>query len=153
MESPRGTTSECVLHHTVTGPLTPTCVVTFPLSPAAAGKINLCSPDHVSLLVHRTFNASIPRHHIPQSEWAFEYGPAENDPEYGAGAAAAIDIQDVSENEREGYKAKTVGVVKGEALTDDERENTAESGGQWVHTLTGLPLGGNSGTLTFTVVG
>ncbi|KAG6816968.1 hypothetical protein H0H87_001283 [Tephrocybe sp. NHM501043] len=47
------------------------------------GKVNLCSPDHVSLLLHRTFNVSIPRHHIPKDEWEFEYGPAENDPEFG----------------------------------------------------------------------
>ncbi|KAJ7072417.1 hypothetical protein C8F01DRAFT_1103938 [Mycena amicta] len=37
------------------------------------GKISLCSPDHVSLLLHRTFNVSIPRKHIP-SEWVFEPG-------------------------------------------------------------------------------
>jgi DNA-directed RNA polymerase I subunit RPA43 len=24
--------------------------------------------------VHRTFNASIPRHHIPIDQWEFEYG-------------------------------------------------------------------------------
>ncbi|KAH8828295.1 hypothetical protein DL96DRAFT_1602599 [Flagelloscypha sp. PMI_526] len=47
------------------------------------GKINLCSSDHISLLIHRTFNASIPRHHIPTNDWQFEYGPAENDPEFG----------------------------------------------------------------------
>lgn len=50
------------------------------------GKISLCSPDHISLLVHKTFNVSIPRHHIPTDEWEFQYGPAENDPEFGAGA-------------------------------------------------------------------
>ncbi|KAI0298546.1 hypothetical protein BC826DRAFT_997946 [Russula brevipes] len=48
-----------------------------------SGRITLCSPDHVSLLVHRTFNVSIPRHHIPTDQWEFEYGPAENDPEFG----------------------------------------------------------------------
>jgi hypothetical protein len=26
---------------------------------------------------------SIPRHHIPADQWEFEYGPAENDPEFG----------------------------------------------------------------------
>lgn len=49
----------------------------------AVGKINLCSPDHIALLLHRTFNVSIPRHHIPADTWQFEHGPAENDPEYG----------------------------------------------------------------------
>ncbi|KAF8894143.1 hypothetical protein BD779DRAFT_1505440 [Infundibulicybe gibba] len=51
-----------------------------------AGKINLCSPDHISLLLHRTFNISIPRHHIPEDRWEFIYGPAENDPEFGPDA-------------------------------------------------------------------
>ncbi|KAJ6593821.1 hypothetical protein B0H19DRAFT_1092158 [Mycena capillaripes] len=41
------------------------------------GKINLCSPDHISLLLHRTFNVSIPRHHIPTDEWEFEHGSTE----------------------------------------------------------------------------
>jgi hypothetical protein len=59
-----------------------------------AGRVSLSSPDHVALLVHRTFNVSIPRRHIPvlkeeseegQEGWTFEHGPAENDPEYGWG--------------------------------------------------------------------
>ncbi|KAJ7733750.1 hypothetical protein DFH07DRAFT_845309 [Mycena maculata] len=45
------------------------------------GKINLCSPDHISLLLHRTFNVSIPRHHIPTDEWEFEQVPVEEDGE------------------------------------------------------------------------
>ncbi|KAJ6586842.1 hypothetical protein DFH09DRAFT_1141694, partial [Mycena vulgaris] len=44
------------------------------------GKINLCSPDHISLLLHRTFNVSIPRHHILTDEWEFEHAPAEAEP-------------------------------------------------------------------------
>jgi len=51
------------------------------------GRVNLCSPDHVSLLIHRTFNASVPRYHIPGDEWEFQYGPAENDPEFGPDAS------------------------------------------------------------------
>ncbi|KAF9051047.1 hypothetical protein BDZ89DRAFT_1098578 [Hymenopellis radicata] len=46
------------------------------------GRISVCSPDHISILVQRTFNVSIPRHHIPL-DWEFEYGPADNDPEFG----------------------------------------------------------------------
>jgi hypothetical protein len=52
------------------------------------GKINLCSPDHISLLIHRTFNVSILRHHLPFEEYEFEYGPAENDPEFGVRIAS-----------------------------------------------------------------
>lgn len=57
------------------------------------GKVNLCSPDHVSLLIHRTFNASIPRKHLPEDRWQFEYGPAENDPEFGPDAAEGEDAE------------------------------------------------------------
>ena len=74
------------------------------------GKVNLCSPDHISLLVHRTFNVSIPRHHIPVEEWEFEYGAAENDPEFG--------------HERR----------------DESKEMNQDSAGKWVHRVTGESL-------------
>ncbi|KAI0072665.1 hypothetical protein K474DRAFT_1667564 [Panus rudis PR-1116 ss-1] len=93
------------------------------------GKVNLCSPDHVSLLLHRTFNVSIPRHHIPTENWAFEYGPAENDPEFGAEAAA-----------QEGDE-KPAG------------EDGVEGSGRWIHKVTGDKLGGEDGYLEFTVIG
>ncbi|KZT66361.1 hypothetical protein DAEQUDRAFT_730335 [Daedalea quercina L-15889] len=93
------------------------------------GKVNLCSPDHVALLVHRTFNVSIPRHHIPTDQWEFEYGPAENDPEFGAEV-----VQD------------PVDEPSGEAAAVD-------GGGRWVHSLTTSKLGGDDGYLEFTVVG
>ncbi|KAG6896431.1 hypothetical protein C0992_008308 [Termitomyces sp. T32_za158] len=93
------------------------------------GKISLSSPDHVSLLLHRTFNVSIPRHHIPKDEWEFEYGPAENDPEYGAGANTE-DIEEGSSGSAEG-----------------------DEGGRWVHHLTRTSLGDADGYLTFTVIG
>lgn len=96
------------------------------------GKLSLSSPDHISLLLHRTFNVSIPRHHIPVDEWVFEYGPAENDPEFGAGTA---------EGQGEGEDAK--GEMSGEG----------GSGGRWVHKVTGINLGDASGSLEFTVVG
>ncbi|KAI0730318.1 hypothetical protein C8Q72DRAFT_823759 [Fomitopsis betulina] len=92
------------------------------------GKVNLCSPDHVALLVHRTFNVSIPRHHIPSDQWEFEYGPAENDPEFSA--EVAPDIAD-----------------------DAGSGANVESGGRWVHGITAAKLGGEDGYVEFTVVG
>ena len=92
--------------------------------------MNLCSPDHISLLVHRTFNVSIPRYHIPTDEWEFEYGPAANDPEFGADA--------VGENGEE---------------ADEGEGKQEETGGRWVHKVTGEKLGGPDGFLEFTVVG
>ncbi|KAE9411138.1 hypothetical protein BT96DRAFT_961159 [Gymnopus androsaceus JB14] len=85
------------------------------------GKISLCSPDHISLLVHKTFNVSIPRHHIPTDEWEFQYGPAENDPEFGAGA--------------------------------EEKQDSEEGSGNWIHRVTASPLGEEEGYLEFTVIG
>ncbi|PBK91388.1 hypothetical protein ARMGADRAFT_199703 [Armillaria gallica] len=96
------------------------------------GRINLCSPDHISLLVHRTFNVSIPRHHIPSEDWEFEYGPAENDPQFGPDAA-----------EKDGE----------EAVSPPAERSGGEEGGRWIHKLTGDLIGGKSGHLEFTVIG
>ena len=96
--------------------------------------MNLCSPDHVSLLVHRTFNVSIPRHHIPGDHWEFEYGPAENDPEFGVGGEEGEGGEDAEKDK-------------------EEQEEKVEGGGRWVHKLTGDSLGGPEGYLEFTVIG
>ncbi|KAI0630225.1 hypothetical protein C8Q77DRAFT_1137057 [Trametes polyzona] len=101
------------------------------------GKINLSSPDHISLLVHRTFNVSIPRHHITTDLYEFEYGPAENDPEFGAGGAAAE------------ATANTTANAEGAEGADGQ----SESAGRWVHKLTETKLGDADGYLEFTVVG
>lgn len=108
-------------------------VLTTSLTDSAnsVGKINLSSPDHISLLVHRTFNVSIPRHHITTDVYEFEYGPAENDPEFGAGGAEET-TQDAP---AEGADGQT------------------ESGGRWVHKVTGTKLGDADASLEFTVVG
>ncbi|KAK0461354.1 uncharacterized protein EV420DRAFT_1669455 [Desarmillaria tabescens] len=94
-------------------------------------RINLCSPDHISLLVHRTFNVSIPRHHIPSEDWEFEYGPAENDPQFGPDAAEKDDEDAISPT----------------------AEKSGGGGGRWIHKLTGDLIGGKSGHLEFTVIG
>ncbi|TFK53676.1 hypothetical protein OE88DRAFT_1655913 [Heliocybe sulcata] len=103
------------------------------------GRVNLCSPDHISLLVHRTFNVSIPRHHIPTDQWEFEYGPAENDPEFGPHA-----VQD----EEDG----PMNADEGSSQNEDETHEI-EGGGRWVHKITGDRLGGTGRQLEFTVIG
>lgn len=108
------------------------------------GKVNLCSPDHISLLVHRTFNVSIPRHHIPTDQWEFEYGPAENDPEFGLTTVEESHVDGVTEEPAVSTEIQEQGRV--------ENENV-EKGGRWVHKVTGDRLGGASGSLRFTVVG
>ncbi|KAF5389377.1 hypothetical protein D9757_004328 [Collybiopsis confluens] len=86
------------------------------------GKISLCSPDHISLLVHKTFNVSIPRIHIPHEDWEFQYGPAENDPEFGP------------------------------AVEPREQQASEEGSGKWIHRLTAVPMGDDDGYLEFTVM-
>jgi hypothetical protein len=97
------------------------------------GRVTLSSPDHVSLLVHRTFNVSIPRHHIPTDQWEFEYGPAENDPEFG-GVDDEMDVD-----------------ITTDVHGDDVQ--AADQRGRWVHKVTGDRLGGKDRWLQFTVVG
>ena len=96
------------------------------------GKINLCSPDHVSLLVHRTLNVSIIRQHLPFEEYEFEYGPAENDPEFGVRIAS------------EATPAGLGGAGDDQGVRDP---------GRWVHRNTGVPLGGVERTIEFTIIG
>jgi DNA-directed RNA polymerase I subunit RPA43 len=86
----------------------------------------------VSLLVHRTFNVSIPRYHIPEDTWEFEYGPAENDPEFGP---QATHIEETAEGN-----------------IDVEHEE-GDAGGKWIHKVTGQKIGGIDGLLEFTVIG
>ncbi|KAI9463633.1 hypothetical protein BJY52DRAFT_1252783 [Lactarius psammicola] len=97
------------------------------------GRVTLSSPDHVSLLVHRIFNVCIPRHHIPTDQWEFEYGPAENDPEFG-GAGDRMDVD-----------------ITTDVHGDDVQ--VADQRGHWVHKVTGDRLGGKDRWLRFTVVG
>jgi DNA-directed RNA polymerase I subunit RPA43 len=111
-----------------------------------AGKVNLCSPDHVSLLVHNVFNASIPRHHIPSESWEFEYGSAENDPEI------AVEEPTTTGNSKDG-DGKMAQEVEQTSQEPDQPEASTSSGGRWVHSLTGDIVGGISGYVEFTVIG
>ncbi|KAH9034890.1 hypothetical protein EDB85DRAFT_1945969 [Lactarius pseudohatsudake] len=100
---------------------------------ALDGRVTLSSPDHISLLVHRTFNVSIPRHHIPTDQWVFEYGPVEDNPEF----RGTDDVMDVD--------------ITTDAHGDDVQ--AADQRGHWVHKVTGDRLGGKDRWLQFTVVG
>jgi len=79
---------------------------------------------------------SIPRHHIPTDHWEFEYGPAENDPEFGN-----VD-DDMDADASTDPKADDAGIA---GVTDQR--------GRWVHKVTGNLLGGKDRWLEFTVVG
>ncbi|KAF8322300.1 hypothetical protein DL93DRAFT_2072219 [Clavulina sp. PMI_390] len=120
-----------------------TCRITFNAlvwSPAIgmklSAKINILSTDHIGLLAHDVFNVSIPKHHIPSTEFTFQHGPAENDPSFGAGAWGAV----------EDTRASPTAVgAWGEA------EDVAT--GTWVRSSGGERLGGDDGIVEFIVVG
>ena len=84
--------------------------------------------------MHKTFNVSIPRHHIPTDSWEFEYGPAVNDPNFGAGADTEAIRMDVD----------------GTGIAES---GEAGAGGRWIHKVTADVLGGSDGNLEFTVIG
>lgn len=124
------------------------------LNDSIVGKVNLCSPDHISLLVHKVFNASIPRHHIPTEHWEFEYGPAQNDPEFATEAAPVISTDsgdDVEMEQAPEIPKEHVEVPLAVVAVDDDK--TANDGGQWVHKMSSEKIGGNEGYVEFTVVG
>lgn len=114
------------------------------------GKVNLFSPDHISLLIHRTFNISIPRSHIPDDEYEFEHGPAKNDPEFGAAAGSSNYTDDVAMME-----VDETGDVPGKEawLNVENTEAMIESVGRWVNRATGEKVGKVDRTVRFTVVG
>lgn len=64
-------------------------------------------------------------------DWEFEYGPAENDPEFASAVQGEAD----------------------ETTTEKQAESNGHSSGKWVHRMTGDNLGGSSGRLEFTVIG
>lgn len=103
--------------------------------PAAGGKISLCSPDHISLLVHRTFNVSVPRHHIPTDDYEFEWGVAPNDPDFAAEDDA------------------TTTAAPPEDEPAEPPELDAHKSDRWVRRDGGALLGDATGHIEFTVIG
>jgi DNA-directed RNA polymerase I subunit RPA43 len=108
--------------------------------------------------VHRTFNASIPRHHIPTEEWTFEHGPAENDPEFGWGRDVEVDAdanptpENKDESIADGTAAAADDPAKDAGNEDEGVDPWEEMGGRWLST-SGTPLGGETRAVEFTVVG
>ncbi|KAG8779139.1 hypothetical protein FRC12_024613 [Ceratobasidium sp. 428] len=101
------------------------------------GRISLHATDHIGLLVHQTFNASIDRAHIPDNgEWEYVHGPVANDPELGERGAESLVCE-----------------LTGRVKQGAEDAQTDEESGRWVHTRTRETLGGESRLVEFTVIG
>lgn len=130
------------------------------------GKIKLSTPSHVSLLVHGIFNASITSAHLPSIQ-EMAHMPKET----------GFEWQEFPEEEYEDVAMQEPTEIKseehadGEAIIETEKALQSESGaaddevaangeevgekstGCWIDKKTGQRLGGESGAVTFTVVG
>jgi len=117
------------------------------------GKVNLCSPDHISLLVHRVFNASIPRHHIPTEHWEFEYGPADNDPEFAPDIVKDYVPEDTEIDQGHSTHNDNFTTIQPSVDGHAEGKDPSSDGGRWVHNITSEVIGGTTGYLEFTIIG
>lgn len=129
---------------------------------STVGSSKLCTPSHISLLLHNLFNATIPSSHIPEDTWRF-------DPDFPVPEAiqlrqklvwpvAAAEFSDAAEEEKEGSDEEDEEKDEEEMDVDevkveDEEEEQYRERGWWCHRITNEPLGGTSGRIPFTIVG
>lgn len=130
------------------------------------GKIKLSTPSHVSLLVHGIFNASITSAHLPSiqemahmpKETGFEWQefPEEEYEDVAMEEPTEIKSEDQTDGEVIDAAEKAL-QSENEAAADEVPVNEEAVGekstGCWIDKKTGERLGGESGTVTFTVVG
>ncbi|KAI8347327.1 hypothetical protein BD560DRAFT_411084 [Blakeslea trispora] len=96
------------------------------------GRINLQSEDHIGLLIYGTFNASIPKSRIPSSVYEWKVNEEEE---------AAVEFEEEKDETEQEEKSETV-----------PEERTRTQYGEWVNKSTGASIGGEDGTLEFSVV-
>ncbi|SCV72414.1 BQ2448_3951 [Microbotryum intermedium] len=129
------------------------------------GSPTLSTPSHVSLLLHNLFNATLPASHIPSDEWRF-------DPDYVVPAfirdrqkmsfPTTTTTTKVKEEEAEmgaqgedgeggGEREKELAQEEEARLAMEEDEMYADRG-WWVNLKTGEPMGGQEGSVQFTIV-
>ncbi|KAG8980652.1 hypothetical protein FRB90_007575 [Tulasnella sp. 427] len=110
------------------------------------GQVILFSPDHIALLVNRTFNVSIPARHIPEDEYEFDYQSNEHDgPVDGVASANSHPHGGVSET-----KGDETQIEQQDSVADDPQ---IDAMGQWVNRTTHERVGGPNLMVEFTVVG
>lgn len=132
------------------------------------GKIKLSTPSHVSLLVHGIFNASITSAHLPSVQ-EMAHMPKETGFEWQEFPEEEEEEEDVAMQEPAEIKSEEQ--AEGEAIIETEKASKRESDaaehefsasgdkigekstGCWIEKKTGKKLGGESGTVVFTVVG
>ncbi|KAI8147377.1 hypothetical protein BJV82DRAFT_642850 [Fennellomyces sp. T-0311] len=102
------------------------------------GRINLQSQDHIGLLIYGTFNASIPSRSIPSDTFEWRASETESEP-VAVEAESAKDDDDDEEEEQQQQQPEAV-------------EEKPSQYGEWVNKSTGVPIGGEDGTVEFNVV-
>ncbi|KAI9318511.1 hypothetical protein BX666DRAFT_1928758 [Dichotomocladium elegans] len=106
------------------------------------GRINLQSQDHIGLLIFGTFNASIPRARIPDDK--YEWRPSED----------KVPVQAAREDAVDGDDDNALGTPDDEEEAETEVAPTTDRSqyGEWVDKSTGMAVGGEDGSVEFTVV-
>jgi DNA-directed RNA polymerase I subunit RPA43 len=100
----------------------------------AVGTHSLSSPSHISLLLYKTFNVSIPISHIPTERYEFDHSIATKPAR--SGTPSTVDSAD-SDSELE---------------DEEEGGEHAQEVGRWVDKSTGKVLGEDDEGVMFTVV-
>jgi DNA-directed RNA polymerase I subunit RPA43 len=113
----------------------------------AVGTHSLSSPSHISLLIHQTFNVSIPLPHIPSDEYYFDASLADSPP-----PSPSPEPEEEPEPEADGDEDME--------KTPKKEENKVEakpvvefSTGRWRSKITGGILGEEGEGVEFTVIG
>lgn len=113
-------------------------------SPAPAGTHSLSSASHISLILYKTFNVSIPLEHIPLDEYEF-------DEDVPASEIREVDGQELDSDEEESSDEED----DDEDGEDEDAAIKAEviETGRWRNKKTGKLLGAGGEEITFTVTG
>ncbi|KAI8342585.1 hypothetical protein BC941DRAFT_509480 [Chlamydoabsidia padenii] len=94
------------------------------------GRINLQSQDHIGLLIYGTFNASIPKSRIPSDKYEWRSSEENGD--------NSNDMNDDNDDAEE--------------QTEEGDDWARSQQGEWVLKESGLGLGGDNGSLEFSVM-
>ncbi|KAG8910138.1 hypothetical protein FRC01_006526, partial [Tulasnella sp. 417] len=110
------------------------------------GQVILFSPDHIALLVNRTFNVSIPSRHIPDDEYEFDYQTSEVEGTMSGtrGTNGKVQQEDADETLKDSASSQH------EPAVDDPQ---IDAMGRWIKRDTRERVGGPNLMVEFTVVG
>ncbi|KAG8956348.1 hypothetical protein FRC04_004429 [Tulasnella sp. 424] len=114
------------------------------------GQVILFSPDHIALLVNRTFNVSIPARHIPDAEYEFDYQTNEHDGPVNGSGSRTLRTDDEPEALDGDETLKDSTPDRLESTVDDPQ---IDAMGRWVKRTTRERVGGSNLMVQFTVVG